>query len=321
MIDGERLLDTLQSLGFDGEFVEDDTEIRIACPQCADDNKRLYIEAETGCWLCFRCDERGDLFALFNEALGLGAHESFEKLREVRFRLGPRYSFTTPWIDGHPEEEKPPGVELPEDFIPLQLDARQYTWGYRHYLQNRGISPAMQVAYGMGFCIKGPYAGRVIIPVYGAPNHTLYTFVARSIDPGEPRKVLYPPHSRPSETLFNLDRVVSCHDSPVVPKPIVLVEGVFDALRLPARAIAILGSSLSATQMGLLGRLGTEWHPFVVCMDGDPAGQQASFTIMRQLWGNMLPAVEALLPADMDPSSAPSGVLLAAIHEALEKGA
>lgn len=312
MIDGERLFDVLHDLGFDGEFVEDDTEIRIACPLCADDNKRLYIEAETGCWLCFRCDERGSLFDLFNHAIGLGAHESFEKLREVRFRLGPRYHFA-----GLEEEKKePPQVELPDQFVRFTAIYPSTEHPYVAYLDARGVNAAMRSQYRMGYCATGDYAGRVIIPVHGVPNNTLYTFVARSIDPEEPKKVLYPPHSRPSGTLFNLDKVVGG-----LPSPLVLTEGVFDALRLLGRAVAILGSTLSPTQLGLLSELGRERQPFVVCMDGDPAGRRASRTIMEQLWSNMLPAREALLPPDMDPSSAPAGVLLTAIREAVERGA
>lgn len=314
MIDGERLLDVLHDLGFDGEFAEDDTEIRIACPLCADDNKRLYIEAESGAWLCFRCDVRGGLFDLFNEALGLGARESFEKMREVRFRHGQRYRFA-----GLEEaDEEPAKVELPDQFVRFTAMYASTERPYAAYLDGRGVNAAMRSMYGMGYCAAGPYAGRLIIPVYGAPDNTLYTFVARSIDPNVPvrEKVLYPPHSRPSETLFNLDRVLLARDYRPFPQ-LVLAEGVFDALVLPGNAVAILGSHLSETQMDLLAGLGAEWHPFVVCMDGDEAGRRASRSIMRQLWSNMLPAVEALLPDGTDPASAPRSVLLDTISDAL----
>ena len=170
----------------------------------------------------------------------------------------------------------------------------------------------MRIEYGMGYCTAGFYSGRVIIPVYGKPRRTLYTFVARAVTlAAEARgKVLYPPHSRPGGTLFNLDRVQ--------PGPLILVEGVFDALRVPSRAVAVLGSQLSAAQMELLTQLGTEWHPIIVCMDGDRAGRQASKAILKQLWGNMLPDREAILPDGVDPADAPAEVLADALAYATE---
>lgn len=317
MINPESLIDLLYDHGFEGEYAEDETEIRVACSLCADDNKRLYIEAESGAWLCFKCDERGDLFDLFHRVLGLDVHQAFEALRQVRHRREQRYRFT--------EESRNvvgPSVVLPVEFeyVDLTGDVNdQRALPYVNYLKSRAVSLKTAQAYHIGFCPTGVYARRVIIPIdeWGL----LYSFVARSIDADVKKKVLYPPRSRGSETLFNLRQIRELE--PWMPwieiTPTVIVEGVFDALRMPEKAVALLGSSISPRQATLLAQLPPTTHPFIVMMDGDEAGHHASRRIMKTLFSHMLGAVEARLPDGLDPSSAPEDILQKTISEALDK--
>jgi DNA primase len=180
------------------------------------------------------------------------------------------------------------------------------------YLKSRYVPPARATSYGIGFCVTGYYAGRIIIPV--EYHKQLYTFVARALDPAVEPKVLYPAGSRRSDVVFNLDRLERLQH----PRPLIITEGVFDALRLPNQAVAILGSQMSAQQVTLLGRLPVGWRPFIIMMDGDKAGRNASLQIHRALWSHGIPHVEARLPDGMDPSDAPSQFLDAAIKDALD---
>jgi hypothetical protein len=306
-IDPDAMIDLLLEYGFDTDMVEDDTEIRMACPLCADDSKRLYIEAESGIWLCFRCDERGDLFDLFHRVLGLDVQESFEARRKVRHRPEPEFRF------GRQVPAPMPGINLPAEFEPLSVDRRNESDQglYFEYLAGRHVPPERAVAYGMGVCASGYYANRLIIPVRYRDH--LYTFVARALDNAEP-KVLYPEGSRRSDMLFNLDRLER-----IVPlHPLVITEGAFDALRMPNCAVALLGSQMSPMQVTLLGRMPITWRPFIILMDGDSAGRKASYQIHRLLWSHNLPHVEARLPDGLDPSAAPAKVLRKVIQETLD---
>lgn len=304
MIDPDSLIEFLIDGGIEAELVEDGTEIRIPCPLCGDDHSRLYIEAETGVWICFRCQERGDLFDLFHRALGMEPTEAFEARRKVRFRTEPRFRF------GGNIPTPVPGVTLPDDYEPMSTYA--HNGDLTNYLESRHVPYARAVSYEIGFCEEGPYAGRIIIPV--EYHKQLYTFVARALDPAVEPKVLYPAGSRRSDVVFNLDRLERLQH----PRPLIITEGVFDALRLPNQAVAILGSQMSAQQITLLGRLPVGWRPFIIMLDGDDAGRKASLQIHRSLWSHGIPHTEARLPEGTDPSDAPEDVLRKAIDDATD---
>jgi hypothetical protein len=301
MIDPDALIEFLIDGGIEAELVEDGTEIRRACPLCGEEKHTLYIEAETGVWICFRCQERGDLFDFFHRVVGLEPTEAFEARRKVRFRTDPKFRF------GGNIPAPVPGVELPAEYAPATA------WPeVRFYLEARHIPPARACAYRIGFCPTGYYAGRLIIPV--EYRKQLYTFVARAVVPEVEPKVLYPKGSRRSDVVFNLDRLERLQH----PRPLIITEGVFDALRMPNCAVAILGSQMSAQQITLVGRLPVGWRPFVILMDGDKAGRSASGQIHKSLWSHGIPHVEARLPEGMDPSDAPPGILEGTIKEALD---
>ena len=301
MIDPDALIEFFIDGGIEAELVEDGTEIRIPCPLCGDDRSRLYIEAETGVWICFRCQERGDLFDLFHRALGMEPAEAFEARRKLRFRTEPKFRF------GGGIPAPVPNITVPTEYKVVAKGSRAL-----HYLESRHVPYERAVAYDIGFCADGEYAGRIIIPV--TYHKQLYTFVARALDPAVEPKVLYPAGSRRSDVVFNLDRLERLQH----PRPLIITEGVFDALRLPNEAVAILGSQMSFQQITLVARLAVGWRPFIIMMDGDKAGRNASRQIHRSLWSHGIPHVEARLPEGIDPNAASDGVLQETIDKAMD---
>jgi hypothetical protein len=306
VVDPDALIEFLIDQGIEATVVEDGTEVLMDCPSCG--SKKMYVEAESGVYICFRCDDRGDLFDLFRRALGMTPAEAFEARRRLRFRTGPRFRF------GGDIPTPVPGVALPLEYAPVDLDTSTGKWpGLLEYLVSRHLPYPRVLSYKIGYCEDGPYAGRIIIPV--EYHNQLYTFVARALDPTVEPKVLYPAGSRRSDVVFNLDRLERLQH----PRPLIITEGVFDALRVPNQAVAILGSSISAQQITLLGRLPVGWRPFIIMMDGDKAGRNASGQIHRALWSHGIPHVEARLPEGTDPNDAPQEVLDATIKDALEE--
>jgi DNA primase len=204
----------------------------------------------------------------------------------------------------------PAAVSLPAEFHPLRNTPESETGGriraatFRQYLSERGLSPATVEQYGIGYCRTGKYAWRVVIPImfFG----TLISFVARAISDRQP-KVLTPPGSRTGTVLFNLDRLWGRED-------VVLVEGIFDALAMPDRAVAVLGSRLSAAQMRLLTEAGVRRITF--CFDPDPSGQKAVANIAEQLVARFDDIRIAHLPAGTDPAKVGPAILQEALLNA-----
>jgi DNA primase len=100
-----------------------------------------------------------------------------------------------------------------------------------HYLTQRGIGMAEIVKYNIGYCKEGLYARRVIIPSYNSDGSLNY-FISRSYYQDEKMKYKNPP----------ISKNIICLDSQINWKePIILCEGVFDAITIRRNAIPLLG--------------------------------------------------------------------------------
>ena len=126
----------------------------------------------------------------------------------------------------------------------------------------------------IGYCTEGRYGGRIIVPSFnmnGDPNY----FIARSYV-GHKRKYLNPLASK--DIIFN--ELIIDWDEPVV-----LVEGVFDALVAGTQAIPILGSTLR-TNSRLFQALSINDTPVYLGLDAD-AEKKAGQMIKNMLQYDM----------------------------------
>jgi hypothetical protein len=131
-------------------------------------------------------------------------------------------------------EEVSSVLYLPDEYKPLWKPTNTYS--YKHaisYLCTRGIGVDEILRYRIGYCESGPYANRIIVPSYDAQNQLNY-FTARSFYEGR-MKYKNPPVSKNTVVFENM---ISWNE------PIVLCEGMFDAIALRQNAIPLMGKTL-----------------------------------------------------------------------------
>lgn len=167
---------------------------------------------------------------------------------------------------------KPLGFEL------TKLDAEH------PYLRQRGLTVDTIARFGLGFCASGSMSGHVVIPIHNVDGKVV-AYAGRW--PGDPPddtpKYKLPAGFRKSAELFNLHRAIEEPDE----QPMVIVEGFFDCMKLVqygyTRTVALMGSTLSQRQEGLLREHTTAETPIILMLDEDEAGRAASAEIIQRI--------------------------------------
>lgn len=284
-------------------------QARISCTHCSDRKYRLYINRKTHAWMCFNCPGKGRSAITYVKWV-LKTEDDDQAMKAIIQSSDGLH--LRDWSDEDeyeaPRERPQRGVQetpLPIGFRELKLPATERSQEYWDYLINRSITPTMVQRYKMGFCRNGKYKGRIIIPisVFGVRRG----FVGRTIYEVETKKkYLNDAGVHTGQLLFNLDQVVANGSDKVV-----LVEGVFDALRIPEVGVCTFGKKISNHQISLLTQAG--FRKWVFCYDGDAAEDSAHY-------GSMVPSYvqcfRAELPGKYDPGNAPMADLSRAIRDA-----
>ena len=200
------------------------------CPFCNHRKPKLEINMHTteegkNFWECWVCQTRGQSIRSLLKQLSTPKDQASEILKYLP--KGSYIEYTGLSI-----------VEIPKEFQPLYLaSSESYVANMvKKYLYERGLSSNDFIKYGIGYCTTGDYGGRVVIPSYSGSNQ-LNFFVARTYD-GSYFKYKNPEASKDIiffENLINWEQ------------PIILCEGVFDAMAIKRNAIPILGKSISTS--------------------------------------------------------------------------
>jgi DNA primase len=152
------------------------------------------------------------------------------------------------------------------------------------YLGERGITAATVASYGIGLCGRGCLRGYLAIPIRNRDGK-LVAYIGRW--PGDPPddkpKYKLPKGFRKRLELFNIERATK----EPAELPLVVVEGVFDCLRLVQlgypRTVALLGSSLSARQEVLVRDAVGSNGPVCLLLDADEAGRHGAAAAASRL--------------------------------------
>ena len=205
-----------------------------SCPLCHHHKPKLEVnltENREGKnpWHCWACDARGTtIYNLFKQVKA--AADKFVELNSL--------VKTSKSIK---ETQVVSSVVLPTEFISLDnVDLSDIMT--RHataYLNNRHVSKYDIIKYNMGYCKEGVYKNMIIIPTYDMDGRLNY-FTARSFEKEPYVKYRNPSVSRdiiPNEHLINWN------------VPVILCEGLFDAIAIKRNAIPLLGKSIQSSLM------------------------------------------------------------------------
>ena len=124
-------------------------------------------------------------------------------------------------------------VQLPKEYIALWKPSTSISRKHAlSYLERRGVSPKDILKYQIGYCEDGVYKNKIIVPSYDLYGKLNY-FVGRSFYDGGTK------HKNPdvSKDVVGFGMFINWD------LPIVICEGVFDAMAIRMNAIPLFGKS------------------------------------------------------------------------------
>lgn len=203
-------------------------ELLFTCPFCLKSRFSINMNDKLGQWKCWVCNEKGRYLLSLLKRLH-APKDCINELSEI-FKDD---SWTFTKIDT-PENVQ---LLLPQEYIPLYKLNNDIE--YKHafnYLLKREITVEDILKHKMGYCKEGIYSGRIIIPSFDVDGKLNY-FMAR--DYRDVSKIKYK-NPKTSKNVIGFENHINWN------YPIVLVEGIFDAISLKRNAIPLFGKFISS---------------------------------------------------------------------------
>ena len=186
---------------------------------------KLQVNIQTGKWHCWVSNQGGhNLYQLFKK-VGAG-YQDFKLLNQL---LGETTFYQKD------TDKKSEVIQLPQEMKSLS-DKKDKSIIKEHalrFLRKRGITSEDIKRYNLGYCSEGVYQNRIIIPSYDSIGKLNY-FVGRDFY-ASTLKYKNPPIPK---DVIGFDLYVNWS------LPIILVEGVFDAMSVKNNSIPLFGKSI-----------------------------------------------------------------------------
>ena len=306
------------------------------CPFHGEKSPSFHCEDRKGRYHCFGCGVSGDHFRFFTELDGMTFPEAVERVAEMA-------GVPMPARDAQEERRERERaslhdvMELATRFFEDRLQSSDGARG-RAYLRDRGLAPATQQQFRLGFAPDSRNALKEFLASKGiekaqmeACGLTVFEDVPVSYDRFRDRIMFPIPDSRgriiafggramsaevsakylnsPETELFHKGNVLYnfARARKALQKggAVIAVEGYMDVIALAQagfdNVVAPLGTALTENQLELLWRMSGE--P-VLCFDGDKAGLKAAYRAADMVLPLVAPghtARFALLPEGKDP--------------------
>ena len=200
----------------------------FTCPFCNHRKPKLEINLNTNDkgenpWECWVCETKGRTVRSLLKQLKISGPQAQEVLQYIK--KGEEVEYQVAKL-----------VELPKEFQPLYLaPTTSFSANIaRKYLYDRGITDNDILKHNIGYCIAGEFSDRIIIPSYDQ-NNQLNFYVARSFNRS------YAKYKNPeaSKDIIVFENLINWN------QPIIICEGVFDAMAIRRNAVPILGKNIS----------------------------------------------------------------------------
>lgn len=248
------------------------------CPFCDHHKLKLEINLNTTAkrenfWHCWICNSKGKtLLTLFKK---IKAPEN--KINELNVLIIPSKK---------EEHIAISALELPKEFISLSdtIEDRIAQIEAKHalgFLKKRNITLNDIKKYNIGFCKEGKYEYRIIVPSYDEYGKLNY-FIARDYKEPSLQKYKNPPVSAKDvigfELYINWDA------------PIILVEGIFDALTIKRNVIPLFGKVIHGKLMEKLVKSSVD--RIYIALDNDARRDALKQAEMLMSYGKEIYLVE-----------------------------
>ena len=212
-------------LGDSGVKLKKQNEFMYWSPFITHHKKKLQVNIQTQKWHCWVSNTGGrNLFQLFKRVNA--SREQFNELVEL---VGePKYSRVK-------KRDKKDLVRLPDEYKPLWNGGDGIV--KRHaltYMYKRGFTDDDILKHNIGYCDEGKYSNRIIIPSYDSDGG-LNFFVGRDFYKSKLKYL----NSFTSKDVIGFDLFINWDE------PIILCEGVFDAMSFKRNAIPLFGKTMS----------------------------------------------------------------------------
>ncbi len=297
----------------------------------------FFVNDQKAMWFDFSSGKNGNIFDFLMLTEGVSFPEAVERLAG---QAGIPLPVMTHEAQAQEERRKTLHVivEIAAKFFEANLAARTGARG-RGYFADRGIAPATQVKFRLGYAAGEQYAlkehlgaakvsvedmveagllvagddipvpydrfrDRVMFPIADWRGRVI-AFGGRALDKEVSAKYLNSPETplfHKGGTLYNIAAArKAAHDG----APVIAVEGYIDVIAMVTAGyeatVAPLGTALTADQLALMWRLADE--P-VLCFDGDDAGKRAAYRSLDLALPLIRPGKSlklAALPDGQDP--------------------
>ena len=201
------------------------------CPVCKHHNPKLIVNVKSGqynCWTCHPATKGKTPVSLFKKI-----DAPLDRIVEMKSY----FEGDNTKIDTLKHDK----VTLPKEFI--SLSEQDTSLEYRHaisYLKKRSITLNDILKYNIGYCKTGRYRNRIIVPSYDRKGDINY-FIARSFESDPGRK--YDAPSCNKNQLIGLEYFINWSI------PVILCEGMFDAIAIRRNAIPLFGKTIPESLM------------------------------------------------------------------------
>jgi DNA primase len=201
------------------------------CPFCKHHKPKLEIDPKTGfyhCWTCEPATKGRNLVSLLKKVQATST-----QITEMRSYF--------PGGKGEIDDKQYQVVELPKEFVSLVKPSTKLTYRQaKSYTTSRGITDTDIIKYNIGYCEAGKYRNSIIVPSYDSRGRLNY-FISRSFEKDPGRKYNAPSCNK--NELVGLEYFINWK------VPVVLCEGIFDAIALKRNAIPLFGKSIPKALM------------------------------------------------------------------------